>query len=361
MVKLCKLLLQNPGRSFQFLYTFTVQMLLIGLRAILLPGLPHYQSLRLRLHRAYWSSSSYCFPELIHRLPVTDCPLARARRVGDKFSGYVIPGTAELSVTPDDKRQRCIVIYAHGGGYARGEARMYLNYMDRWIAGAAQEGLELVFLSVEYPLTHQAPQPAQQQAFLQAYQYVLGCGISPSKIVFMGDSAGDTDSRADKQTVTGGLCLLSCLAAKQNNFPQPAGTVLISPWMDMSLKAFEGGNALVETDYIVGANATVPTFVDAWLDGESGNSPRVNPLSCAPAAFSGLGPVLALAGGGEFALQEGKDLAALLSKAGVRHHLQVEWGQMHLYGLGSAWVDPTVRRNTDGMIYRWMLDCVSDA
>ncbi|RAH70431.1 alpha/beta-hydrolase [Aspergillus aculeatinus CBS 121060] len=344
MVKLWKLLLQNPGRSCRFLYTFTVQMLLIGLRAILLPGLPHYQTLRLRLHRAYWSSSSYYFPELIHRLPVTDCPLARARRVGDSFSGYVIPGTAELSVTPDDKRQRCIVIYAHGGGYARGEARMYLNYMDRWLAGAAEEGLELVFLSVEYP-----PQPAQQQAFLQAYQYVLGCGISPSNIVFMGDSAG------------GGLCLLSCLAAKQNDLPQPAGTVLISPWMDMSLKAFEGGNALVETDYIVGANATVPTFVDAWLDGESGSSPKVNALSCVPATFSGLGPVLVLVGGGEFALQEGKDLAALLSKAGVRHHLQVEWGQMHLYGLGSAWVDPSVRRKTDGMIYRWMLDCVSDA
>ncbi|PYH81918.1 alpha/beta-hydrolase [Aspergillus uvarum CBS 121591] len=348
MVKLWKLLLQNPVRSCRFLYTFGVQILLIGLRAILLPRLPHYQTLRLQLHRAYWSSSSYYFPELIHRLPVVDCPLARARRVGAKFTGYVIPGTAELRAKPNHKRQ-CVVIYAHGGGYARGEARMYLNYMDRWVTGAAKEGLELVFLSVEYPLTHEATQPAQQQAFLQAYQYVLGCGISPCNIVFMGDSAG------------GGLCILSCLAAKQDHLPQPAGTVLISPWMDMSLKAFEGGNALVETDYIVAANTTVPKFVDAWLGSEPGKSPKVNPLSCAPSAFSGFGPVLILVGGGEFALQEGKDLAALLEKADVRHHLQVEWGQMHLYGLGSAWVDPSVRRKTDAMIHRWMLDCLSHA
>lgn len=149
MVKLWKLLLQNPLRSCRFLYAFGTQVLLIGLKAILLSTLPRYQSLRLQLQRAYWSSSSYYFPEVIHRLPVANCPDTRARRVGSKFTGYVIPGTAELAVSPGDKC-RCIVIYAHGGGYARGEARMYLNYMDRWVKGAAAVGLEIVFLSVEY-------------------------------------------------------------------------------------------------------------------------------------------------------------------------------------------------------------------
>ena len=149
MVKLWKLFLQNPLRSCRFLYAFGTQILLIGVKRVLLPSLPQYQSLRLQLHRAYWSSSSYYFPELIHRLPVTNCPETRARRVCSKFTGYVIPGTAELTVSLGDEH-RCIVIYAHGGGYARGEARMYLNYMDRWAKGAAEAGLEIVFLSVEY-------------------------------------------------------------------------------------------------------------------------------------------------------------------------------------------------------------------
>lgn len=39
-------------------------------------------------------------------------------------------------------------------------------------------------------LTHEAPQPAQQEAFLNAYRYVLNSGISPKNIIFMGDSAG---------------------------------------------------------------------------------------------------------------------------------------------------------------------------
>ncbi|KAL2785973.1 alpha/beta-hydrolase [Aspergillus keveii] len=346
MVKLWKLLLQKPLKSCRFLYAIGAQILLVGLKAILLPSLPRYQSIRLQLHRAYWSSSSYYFPEVIHRLPVTNCPETRAHRVGSEFTGYVIPGTAELAVAPEDRR-RCVIIYAHGGGYARGEARMYLNYMEEWVKGAAEVGLDLVFLSVEYPLTHEAPQPAQQEAFLSAYRYVLDIGISSRNVIFMGDSAG------------GGLCVLSLLNANRTTLPQPAGSVLVSPWLDMSLPSFRGGNALVETDYLVGGNLTVPTFVNAWLNGEPGDSPQVNPLYCALSEFEGVNPVLILVGGGEFALQEGKDLARHLEDAGVRQHLEVEWGQMHLYALGSKWVDPEVRRKTDAMIYRWILECLA--
>lgn len=127
----------------------------------------------------------------------------------------------------------------------------------------------------------------------------------------------------------------------------------------MSLQSFQGGNALVETDYLVGANLTVPTFVNAWLNEEPGDSSRVNPLFCTPEEFEGMCPALILVGGGEFALQEGKDLAKLLDVSGVKKHLEIEWGQMHLYGLGSKWIDPTVRRKTDGMIYRWILDSLA--
>ncbi|KAF9892983.1 hypothetical protein FE257_012394 [Aspergillus nanangensis] len=351
MVQLWKLLLQSPIRSCRFLYTFTVQVSLTLLRAILLPSLPRYQSLRQLLHRAYWSSSSYYFPELIHRLPVTDCAPTRARKVGADWTGYVIPGTHDLESYGVTKTAGgvpwCVVIHAHGGGYARGEARMYLNYMERWVKGAEEAGLEITFLGVEYPLTDEAPNPAQQEAFLKAYQYVLERGIPSKNVIFMGDSAG------------GGLCVLSGLEAIRRNLPQPAGSVLMSPWMDMSLDSFRGGNALVETDYIVGANLTVPTFTAAWLNGTPADSPLVNPLCCSAAEFQGLNPLLILVGGGEFAYQEGKDLAKLATQAGVRHHLEIEWGQMHLYALGSKWVSPAVRRKTDGMIYRWILDCLA--
>lgn len=46
-------------------------------------------------------------------------------------------------------------------------------------------------------LTDKASHPAQRDAFLKAYQYLLNQGISPKNIIFMGDSAG------------GGSCILS--------------------------------------------------------------------------------------------------------------------------------------------------------
>jgi acetyl esterase/lipase len=88
---------------------------------------------------------------------------------------------------------------------------MYLNYMERWQNKFLQQGLELVFVSVEYrmfpqsiyvvshlpaslsriaALTDVASHPAQLHAFLDTYKHVLGQGVPPSQIIFMGDSAG---------------------------------------------------------------------------------------------------------------------------------------------------------------------------
>ncbi|KAJ4204163.1 hypothetical protein NW759_015000 [Fusarium solani] len=349
MAYLWALIVRNPIGFCRFLYAFGTHVILLSLRQALLPGWPAYQSFRTQLQRAYWASSLLVFPELIRGPPVTDldCPPARARRVGVDWTGYVIPGSRDLKYKQPNNGLQCVVLFAHGGGYARGEARMYLDYMKRWIEGALEEGLNLTFLSVEYPLSDEAPCPAQQEAFLKAYKYVLDEGVAPKDIIFMGDSAG------------GGLCVLSLLEAKNRGLPQPAGGVLLSPWMDVSLRSFQGGNALVETDFLVNANEVVPMMASAWLKGKPATSPAVNPLFCTPVDFQGLCPLLIFVGGGECMLQDSKDLASLCRAGGVPHHLEVEWGQLHVYGLGHKWVSPAVRQKTDRMIYRWVKDCAA--
>lgn len=152
MANLLILLLRNPLSTISFSYSFIVQSLLVLLRRILLPHFPSYQSTRLQVQRAYLSSCSVNFPDLVHRLPVGQSPENRARRVGSGWTGYIIPGTRSLKefVIDSSNRFRCVAIYAHGGGYARGEAKMYLNYMERWTQFASEAGLDLTFLSVEY-------------------------------------------------------------------------------------------------------------------------------------------------------------------------------------------------------------------
>lgn len=156
---LVQLIVSNPWKSLKFLYTWSVSTSLVVLRGIILPNIPIYQPLRIRLQRAYLSSAAVVFPDLVHRLPVGPLPKTEAwplKSSTHRFEGYLIPGTKatllkELSAGNSHKHQ-CVVLYAHGGGYARGEAKMYLKYMKRWERVAMSMSLDLVFLSVEYRL-----------------------------------------------------------------------------------------------------------------------------------------------------------------------------------------------------------------
>lgn len=153
----------------------------------------------------------------------------------------------------------------------------------------------------------------------------------------------------------GGCCLLSNIELKSQGMPQPAAGILVSPWFDMSLKSFVGGCAFVETDYIITANEGVPYFAKRWVGNIKGTSPEVNPLYCDTTRFEGLPPQLMLVGGGDFVLPECRELDQLFTSAGLPHQFVIEWGQIHLYALGSKWIDPEIRTRTDGAIFGWIM------
>jgi acetyl esterase/lipase len=151
---------------------------------------------------------------------------------------------------------------------------------------------------------------------------------------------------------------LSSIELKRQGIPQPAGSVLISPFIDTALRSFDGGNALTETDYLVDVNERVPRTNAMFLAGIPGDHGNVNPFYCDTTEMEGLNPQLILAGGGEFAVEESRILADRCQKSGVKYDLVVEWGQLHLYALGSKWIDPTIRKETDSKIFRWFQECL---
>lgn len=127
----------------------------------------------------------------------------------------------------------------------------------------------------------------------------------------------------------------------------------------MSMSAYDGGNPAVESDYFLQANSAVDGLVTLFIGPERArDSPEINPLHVAPADLQGICPQLILVGGGEFALQDSKEWAKACRTAGLEHKLVVEWGQLHIYAMGSAWVDPSVRRKTDGAIIDWIKEHV---
>lgn len=151
MLNLLSFLLMHPLRALLFSYTFVTQVLLVLLRRIVLPHYPAYQPLRIQIQRSYLSSAVLTFPNLPHRLPIRHMPVNRARKING-IPAYLVPGSRHLSSfrANSASSQRCVVLFAHGGGYARGEARMYVNYMERWVNVATRDNLELAFVAVEY-------------------------------------------------------------------------------------------------------------------------------------------------------------------------------------------------------------------
>lgn len=152
----------------------------------------------------------------------------------------------------------------------------------------------------------------------------------------------------------GGLSVLTAIELKRQSLPQPAAAVLVSPWIDMAMSAYEGGNAAVETDYFLQANQAVPALVKLFIRERSPTSPEVNPLYCPVSELDGLCPQLILVGGGEFALYDSKRWAEVCAQAGVEYKLNIEYGQLHIYAMGSKFVSPAVRHKTDSMIVEWL-------
>lgn len=149
---LARKLFESPLSSLLFAFAFLVQTILILLRRLLLPKFPPYQSLRTQIQRAYLASAVVHYPDLPHRLPVRASQREARMLEGDGWTGYLIPGHDTLAnYVNQPLEERCrIVLFAHGGGYARGEARMYRRYMRRWRQCASVHGLQILFLSIEY-------------------------------------------------------------------------------------------------------------------------------------------------------------------------------------------------------------------
>ncbi|KAH9844100.1 alpha/beta-hydrolase [Rhodofomes roseus] len=117
-----------------------------------------------------------------------------------------------------------VMLYVHGGAYFWGSVNTHRYQIIRY----ARKFKGRAF-AVNYRKAPQYPWPCPLHDVLAAYFYLtdpppgaLHKPVHPSKIVFAGDSAG------------GGLCLTALTVLRDMGITQPAGAVLISPWIDMT-------------------------------------------------------------------------------------------------------------------------------
>jgi epsilon-lactone hydrolase len=197
-----------------------------------------------------------------------------------------------------------VILYLHGGGYVIGSARTGANLAAQL---ARRSGVPAV--SLEYRLAPEHPFPAGVHDGLAAYRELAG-----ENVVIVGDSAG------------GGLALAVLLAARAEGLPQPAGTVLFSPWTDLTLT---GPSIDARGDYDpLFARANMVETADLYLGGADPHNELASPVF---ADLKGLSPLLVQVGSAEVLLDDSLRLVARAAEQEVDVSLDVVAGAPHVY------------------------------
>jgi acetyl esterase/lipase len=212
---------------------------------------------------------------------------------GTIIAGQVINGVRAEVVTARGTGAGRTVVHFHGGGYCVGSARLVRTWAARLSAQAACR-----VVVPEYRLAPEHPWPAALGDARDVLKALFG-EVSPASVVVSGDSAG-------------GLALSTLVALRDGGETVPAGCVLVSPWLDLSVDrratpGLAGRDVLLRPSWLE-ACASAYARPSDWSDAS------VSPLL---AAHGGLPPLLIQAGSDELLAPDAERLAAAASAAGV--------------------------------------------
>jgi monoterpene epsilon-lactone hydrolase len=197
-------------------------------------------------------------------------------------------------VTPEAAADR-VILYLHGGAYVLGSINTH-----RDLAGRLSRAARAQVLLVDYRLAPEHPHPAAVEDAAAAYRWLLASGVSPSRLVIGGDSAG------------GGLTVATLVALRDAGQPLPAAGVCLSPWVDL-----EGLGESMQTKAALDPmvqREPLRKMAALYLGGADPRTPLAAPLY---ADLSGLPPLLIQVGTAETLLDDSVRLAERARKAGV--------------------------------------------
>lgn len=209
---------------------------------------------------------------------------------------------------PGADRDDAVVLYIHGSGYAICSARTHRGITTRL---SARTGLPV--FSCDYRLAPSHRFPSAADDVRAAYDWLIGEGHAPERIVLAGDSAG------------GHLAVDLALELVREGRTSPAALVAFSPVLDLSM-SLAAARERMRPDPMT-SSAKAARLVDLYVAGES-RAPRRRLTFDGADRFP---PTLVQAGGREMLAADAVELARCLDSAGSRCELEVWPGQMHVF------------------------------
>ncbi len=204
-----------------------------------------------------------------------------------------------------------VVLYIHGGAFFAGSPRTH-----RALAHELARRSGATVYVTDYRLAPEHPYPAALDDAHAAYQALLAQGVAPEQIVVVGDSAG------------GSHALSLCLRLRDQHKPQPAGLVMVSPYLDVSL-ASPSVQSLAQIDPMLTATA-LQRGGDWFRGGIPALDARVSPLY---ADLHGLPSTLLQTGGAEILRDDSTRFAERAQAAGSAVQCRVFEGMWHDFQL----------------------------
>lgn len=194
--------------------------------------------------------------------------------------------------TPNPSMKR--ILYLHGGSYVEQPRLAHWLFLDQVVKGT--------HAIVYVPLYPKAPVHQVQESYdkvLELYSLLLK-ESKPQDVVFMGDSAG------------GGLALGFSQYLLALRKPQPARSILLSPWLDITMEN-PGIAALERKDPMLLKHHLV-MMGKAWAGDLNLHDYRVSPIN---GPLKGLAPITVYVGTHELFLADARKLRIRALAQGV--------------------------------------------
>lgn len=264
------------------------------------------------------------FRRELHDTGLFEQPIEAVRAAWDEFGSGIPAYSREVQIEsiqagsvdcewvsmPGARADR-VILQFHGGGYVIGHPPGSRNYNARM-----SEATGARVLAVDYRLAPEHPFPAATDDALMAYEWVLGEGVPPEQVGFVGESAG------------GGIVMGALLAARARGLPLPAAAVPVSPWVDLTLS---GASHVSNRDAeVIMAPGLLGPWAELYLDGQDPKAPLA---SAVYADLAGLPPIYILVGSGEILLDDARMLFTALTDAGVETRIEVAKDMPHVWPL----------------------------
>lgn len=218
------------------------------------------------------------------------------------------PAPAEW-FAPRAAEPRGVVFYVHGGSFVAERSPRITHLVARFAAAAQAR----VF-APSYRLAPEHPCPAAVDDIVAAWAWQ--CETSPDEpVVALAESAGAAILTAALQR------------AIAQGLPAPAGLVLLSPWVDLSLQSWSvtAASLLGTTPYTMESLALMARF---YLDGRSATDPAASPIF---GPFDGFPPTLIHASRGDILYDDAVRLSETMRDAGCDLTVRLWTEETHVW------------------------------